>query len=64
MDVSSLKLQAGKTFGEEGRARDTRLCFMPGCGPLDGRGKGAVKEKDEEAGKAIFLAKSCCCCDM
>ena len=52
--MSSRKLQAGKTRGEDGRARETRrCCFVCEDKALAGDGGyGAVKEKVDENGCA------------
>jgi hypothetical protein len=56
--VSSRKLQAGTKRGEEGKARETRLCLMAeGIGGVvamgdDVEGNGAVKENVDDDGGA------------
>ena len=55
--VSSLKLQAEQTLGDEGRARETRRCLMVAWEDEDSE-KGAVKGKgdEDEGGRAIGLS--------
>lgn len=56
--VSSRKLQAGTSLGEEGSARDTRRCFK-GRQPDDDEaaGNGALNEKvDVEGGLHIITS--------
>ncbi len=60
--VSSRKLQAGKTLGEEASARDTRRCLMV---PFDDvGGKGAVNENVDDDGTVILAVVVSCCVDV
>lgn len=46
--VSSRKLQAGTSLGDDGSAKDTRLCF---------KGDSALADTDDEAGKGALNEK-------
>lgn len=63
--MSSLKLQAGKTFGDEGSARDTRRCLMvPFAAPPDDvGGNGAVNENVDDDGTVMLEILGSCCVD-
>ena len=53
--VSSRKLQAGTSLGEEGSAKDTRRCFKGRL--LEGAGNGALNEKvDVEGGVHVITS--------
>lgn len=62
MVVSSRKLQAGKTLGEEASARDTRRCLMV---PVDDvGGYGAVNENVDDDGTVMLAVDDSCCVDV
>ena len=49
--MSSRKLQAGTSRGDDVRARETRRCFTGETAEVEApEGKGALKEKVEEEG--------------
>lgn len=60
--MSSRKLQAWTTLGDDWDARDTRLCFKAegGCDEDEGAGKGALKEKVDVAGGTGGLRRVDC----